>query len=409
MRTLFMAFGALVDGLKRHTLRTLLTLFGLALGSGSIVVLGWLVASAGDALGRFTLEATGAHVLTVHEGAFDPWTRLRKERWLGEADAQALAEHPGLALASATAQRVRYGTHATAQGRSLTVTVASGGSEFAELSSYTMAHGRWALPAEASTRVCVIGSDLMEQLYPQGWPAAAPLVLDGTVSCRVVGALAPRPAQSIEGIDASSHPNRHVFMPTAAFARAFGEAGTMTLHIDPGPAERSARAGAVEQLLVGLHHGAHNFQVDEAVSNDQVQRLIVVAIEALLVCGALIATAVGGINVMNAQMVSVAERTREYGLARALGLSRRTLQRVVLVESALLASLGGVLGSATGLLVAVVGRAILVSMTGPWPFVLPAWSIPLALASSLVAGTLAGVFPARRAAWLEPSTCLAEA
>jgi putative ABC transport system permease protein len=110
---------------------------------------------------------------------------------------------------------------------------------------------------------------------------------------------------------------------------------------------------------------------------------------------------VGGIVIMNIMLMSVNERTREIGLRKSLGATRRDIRRQFLVESIVLSILGGVAGVAAGWLL-----SLLVSEATPLPARVTAWSVGVALALGASTGIVFGVYPAARAARLDPVTAM---
>jgi putative ABC transport system permease protein len=122
----------------------------------------------------------------------------------------------------------------------------------------------------------------------------------------------------------------------------------------------------------------------------------------LLFSVALVSLVVGGIGVMNIMLVSVTERTREIGVRKAIGARRRDIVRQFLTEAVVLTSLGGVLGMALGWMVSIASRLAYPSL----PTLVPAWSVVLGIAVSVGIGLFFGIWPASKAASLDPVEAL---
>src|SRR5262249_18998884 len=134
--------------------------------------------------------------------------------------------------------------------------------------------------------------------------------------------------------------------------------------------------------------------------------LILGIIRMLLLATAVLSLVVGGINIMNIMLVSVTERTREIGVRRALGASRRTILVPFLSESALVAALGGLVGVVSGLAVNRVASWGLSVWLGEWKFHIIGWSIAAGIAAAAFTGLVFGLYPAWRAARLDPAEAL---
>ena len=159
-----------------------------------------------------------------------------------------------------------------------------------------------------------------------------------------------------------------------------------------------AEAEAVMRSRRQLRPGeANNFELETSEAALDFWANINAVLMTALPLLVLISLVVGGIVIMNIMLMSVAERTREIGIRKALGARRRDILRQFLVESASLAGLGAVVGIATGL-----GLAALIAATTPLPASVAPWSIPVSVLLGAGVGIAAGLYPATRAARLDP-------
>jgi putative ABC transport system permease protein len=165
-----------------------------------------------------------------------------------------------------------------------------------------------------------------------------------------------------------------------------------------------AGAQAVKRVISHNHAGVEDFQmvVPRALLNQaaKAQRTF----NLVLGCIAGISLLVGGIGIMNVMLASVSERTREIGVRRAVGAARIHILAQFLVESTLIALLGGVAGLGLG-----AGAAAIISRFAGWPTSLTAWSVTSALVMAAVVGILSGLYPATKACRLDPVSALRRA
>jgi putative ABC transport system permease protein len=213
----------------------------------------------------------------------------------------------------------------------------------------------------------------------------------------VIGVLAGRGAQLGMNMDEVA------LLPVATGMRLFNRSSLFRIVIEAEPGaslsvlKEKARAVLVER------HGEDDVTL---MTEDAVKASLSGILDALTLALAAIAgisLAVAGIGIMNVMLVSVAERTVEIGLLRAVGASRAQVRTCLLAEAAMLSSLGGLIGLALGW----AGTRVLVGIWPALPASPPAWAVVAALALSLGVGTLFGWLPARRAARLDPVEALA--
>jgi putative ABC transport system permease protein len=198
-----------------------------------------------------------------------------------------------------------------------------------------------------------------------------------------------------------------VILPIDTFRRAFGSRDSLDLLVQArgGVEGVDVAADEVRAVLRALRHT--DFRADDpfglvtAESLQDLWRQISAGAFLLTILIASVSLGVGGIVIMNIMLVAVAERTREIGIRKALGARRRDIMRQFLVESASLSVLGASLGIAFG-----IGLAEIVSAVSPVPARVALWSIPLAVTVGAGVGIVAGIYPASRAARLDPIAAL---
>ena len=295
---------------------------------------------------------------------------------------------------AASAQRA---ADVTAGGRTFeNASVTGTGSRLPEIRDLGIAEGRFFLPDEErrGAQVAIVGYDIAEQLFPSADPLGRTVRL-ASRGFRVIG------VQSRLGTSGGVSLDRYVWIPLPAWERAFGPAGTLQISARPpegGAVELAEdRARATLRARRGLAPGEEdNFDIlSPEAARSFVLNLArrIGAVAPLLSAMALLAAIV---VVTNTTLVSVAQRTFEIGVRRAVGATRGQIVREVLAEAALVALVGGAIGTlaVTGLVKAAAGPLGLGLAVRPE-------TVALALLASAGSGLLAGWYPARRAARIE--------
>jgi putative ABC transport system permease protein len=248
--------------------------------------------------------------------------------------------------------------------------------------------------------VTALGHEIAEKLFDE--PASAigkRIRLDGR-EVTVKGVIAPKGRLLGQSFDA------FVLLPMTTFEAAYGRRKTTVVSVKMATAEAieggMAKAEEAMRIAHQLRPGEENdFTVDKADALiafwKQLTSLLFTAIPAVVAIGIV----VGGIVIMNIMLMTVNERTREIGLRKSLGATRTDIRRQFLVEALVLTTAGGALGVLSGW-----ALAFGVTTFTPLPARITLWSVGLALAVGTTAGTLFGVYPASRAARLDPITAL---
>ncbi|HEY9766016.1 MAG TPA: ABC transporter permease [Chroococcales cyanobacterium] len=393
--------------LRTQRFRTFLTLLGIILGVSTLVVFSSLIAGMGKFMERKMQEASGEDVISVARS----WNQEKPKKYappINLFDSLALGKTPTLedsTVLNRYSQRVSFGSR---EGQVIYVI----GTKPQALSFYGLevARGRFVERNDLfdCARVAVLGSEATKKLLPgEKEPLGKEVKLKGQ-RFRVVGVLKPKPAMGM-GMwtwDGSAVIPESSFVNRMAQSKEIGE---IVVKASAPSLERFGLvrlAYAVKAVVLERHHGIQNFRITDPIKDAQTQgiaHLIVVGLEGAI---AFVCLLVGGINIMNIMLVTVSQRKREIGLRRALGATKRDVQRQFLSEAAILAGLGGLLGVAGGVLVAWLLSLVLTLFFGYWPYFFMPWQTALGFSSSLLTGIAFGWIPARQAANLSPIDCL---
>jgi len=391
------------DAIRANKMRSVLTTLGIVIGIVTVTLMGTAIEGLDRAFIR-SISALGANVFYVQQTSWfnesrEEWLKARKRRPISLAEAQALPSR--LEMASAVAPTADSGVSVKYKDRSATGVWAIGTTEeYLKTSGLTVVEGRFftAADVEGGRPVCVIGSELATNLFRGESPLGCRMRISDR-SFEVVGVLDKQ--GSFLGM--FSLDNR-VVLPLKQFM------SYMWRHPDLGIEVKAAQMAnldeAREELRQAMRHvrqlapdEADDFSINQ---QDQFikmfhQQTRVIAIIGL--CITALSLFVGGIGIMNIMFVSVAERTREIGVRKAIGARRRTILLQFLVEAACLCLMGGMIGLGIAwLLTFGVDRFL--------PTAMPPTIVGIALLVSLVTGLVSGFLPAWRAARMDPVDAL---
>jgi len=388
------------EALKGHRLRTVLTLLGMGIGVGAVIL---LTALGEGARGYVTNEfmALGSNLLIVLPGRTETTGNAPifggTTRPLTLEDCEAIqrrAPHVRrLAPLAVGSARVGYGE------KRREVTILGSTPDLLPVRHLAIGVGRFLPDVEADrgAPVAVIGRTVQSELFGSETPLGRTIRI-GDWRFRVVGLMAPK-GQSI-GLNMDDV----VIIPVSSALRLFNQRSLFRILIEVGVhAEIDAARAQVMSILKERHDNEEDVTVLTQDSVLSAFNRILGALTLALAGIAAISLSVAGIGIMNVMLVSVSERTPEVGLLKALGAPPREILKVFLVEAVLLSAAGGVLG----LLIGYAGSGVLGQAFPALPARPPAWAVFAALAVSLLSGAVFGVLPARRAARLDPVIALA--
>lgn len=384
-------------GLKGHRLRTSLSLLGVAIGVGSVI----LLTSLGEGARLYIageFASLGSNLLIIVPGKTEtaglaPFVSTAPHD-LTRQDAEALVlQIPAIRR---TAPVVVGTAHVSSGKRSREATVVGATRDLLYVRHMKMASGRFLPADQPDAPVCVLGAKVQRELFPDQNPLGQRVRI-GDWRFRVIGVIAPR------GTSIGMDLDEVVEIPVDTAMRLFNRHSLFRVlaEVDSYEEIDRARRGAIA-LLTERHAGEEDVTV---LTQDSVLGsfdLIFKSLTAALAGIAAISLGVAGIGIMNVMLVSVSERTREIGLLKAVGVTQRQVVAVFLVEAAILSSAGGVVGLFVGL---GAGR-LLLGFYPEFPFHPPGWAVAAALAVSCLVGLVFGLLPARNAADLNPVEAL---
>jgi putative ABC transport system permease protein len=394
----------------RHTfsankVRVLLTLTGIVIGAGAMVLLAGLLVAGEEALVRLSQQANESDMVEVTARDAPKDQQHRTTRPLTVFDAEALDENPLLSGARVT-PAARLQTDAFFEGRQKRTSIMSTELDSPSLYRLEIERGRGLVESDFAERrrVAVVGQEMWTELL-QKRPNLndVRLRVDG-VTVEVVGVLAHKPTMGAG--NGTWMWNRRTLVPSTTFRSVWAPEGAVrNLYVRLKGAVGVRRSLStittiVENTLLRRHHGVKNFEVKSDARGQDQEELILRIIQIMLFGTGVVALFVGGINIMNILLVTVTERTKEIGVRRALGATPTDIALQFLLEAALLSGVGGLLGVFGGVAMTWLAAQALTALLGPWRFVIELWSIGLALGMATVTGLVFGLMPALRAAKL---------
>ena len=406
MTALFEGVGIALSSLRAHKMRAALTILGVAIGVTVVMVIGALISGFNKGISDM-LASLGPKTFWV--GRYwggqgdvdpddpDPW---RRRPSMTMAEATRLGQLPSIAFVVVdenTSADIDF------EGRRLSaINIRGRNADWPKIEGGTIHPGRSFTHVEdaANGHVAVVNTRLAENLFGDRDPTARRIKISG-VPYDVVGVYDP-PPRLFGGDDQAQALIPHgTFMKDLQYWH-----GWMDMFVVPQDSVSLERAmddvTIALRTMRGLRPGQrNNFDaVTQQVYTKAINSFTLVA-RVLMIALSMVGLLVGGIGVIAIMMISVTERTREIGVRKALGATRREILWQFLVEAATLTLVGGIVGMAVGWLVSVV-----LARATPVPAYVPLGSVILALGAAAVTGLLFGIYPASKAARLDPIEAL---
>lgn len=396
-----------LDTLRAHKLRSALTLLGVIVSVWTLVA----VVSLVDGVNRYVGDKVahlGSNTFQVSEFSLDQMTN-QKAYTLAQKTNQPItteeyqyirahAELPAIVGAGVSNSNAEVRAH----GRSLDdVSIRGVTANRLPTFDFDIAAGRFLTSADEQHRasVAVLGPDIVNQLYAGLDPLGDTVNVDGH-DYLIVG------VATAQGNVFGQSQDNWVMIPLSTYQELYGSKDSLQIVVQArDAADIDPTTDEVRALLRGYRHlrpdQADTFGFIGAASLMSLWNRLTGEIAAVMVGVSAVFLVVGGIVIMNIMLAAVIERTREIGIRKAVGARRRDILNQFLVESAVLSTLGGAIG--VGLAYAF---TLLAGLVTPLPFSLPWGAVAVALVISTAVGLFFGLYPARKAAALDPIVAL---
>jgi putative ABC transport system permease protein len=395
-------FAVALSSIRANALRSILTMLGIIIGVGAVITMVALGTGAQKAVEE-RIAALGANVFTVFAGQGRSGAIMITDRTvLSTDDYEALIRDATLLKAvvpeAQQAQQVVFGN----QNRNLQVIGTT--ANYTDVRNYTVPFGRMFTNGDDASRrrYAVLGSAVPEMFG--GNPAAMihQTILIRGIPFEILGVLSTKGASG-----GFQNPDEQIIIPlqTAQY-RVFGSKRlrSMSIQVEDGiPIEQGMVD--LERVLRREHHirpgGENDFTIRNQQDILQTQQQATQVFTTLLASIAAVSLVVGGIGIMNIMLVSVTERTREIGVRKALGATRGNILLQFMIEALTLCTLGGAVGVLLG-----IGTTIVLARVMQWNTLISPLAVIVAFGFSALVGLFFGIWPARRAARLDPIVAL---
>ena len=395
--------GMALSTLRSNRLRSLLTMLGIVIGNASVITLVGVGRGAQN-LAEGQLSNLGANVLFVVPGNNDTRRQgIDFPKNLVLEDALAIGEQ--VPSVKRVAPQITLSEVVQAGGLSSSTSISGVTPEFLPVRQFEIAQGRFLTASDlnGARNVTVVGPDLGTKMFPGKAPVGRQLRIRNQLF-EVIGVLEPK------GAVFGQNQDENAYVPLSTMvSKLSGRDPTygVSLNFISVEARDEQSTGAASFQITNLLRQRHRIlREDDFAVRSQKDALTIVStitggLTLMLAAIGAVSLLVGGIGIMNIMLVSVSERTEEIGLRKALGARSGDVLLQFLVESLVLASLGGVIGSAVG-----IGTVAVVGALTPLPATIGAATVLVTVGLSGSIGLFFGVVPARRAARLDPIVAL---
>jgi len=397
------------DTIKGHKLRSFLTIFGVIIGVIVVMLMSSVISGIKVAVEK-QVESFGTRSIFLykfdigfHVGRRSQEERMRKP--LTVADAEAIKKLPSIetAVPFLDVSNDFFGGKILVTGKngktSASVQLSGTYPEIEKTSSEVLLRGRWFSQTESDEKenVCLIGQSVVDTYFPYEDPLGQTLDIQGN-QFRIIGTLEKR-EQLFGGGSGNNDQSNIIYMPMGAALKLKPKADDLFILAVANGGQLEKAKDDVQDLLRVRRQVAfgkpNNFSMETAASLiDQFNSITSMIVLFMFVISS-VGLMIGGIGVMNIMLVSVTERTREIGIRKAIGARQTDILLQFLIEAAMLTGFGGLLGLLIGWLLTFLVKLIMPSYV-PW------WAPVLGFCASVLIGIFFGLYPAWKAARLDP-------
>jgi putative ABC transport system permease protein len=397
-----------LETVRENKLRSGLTILGVMVGVLTVMIMVSIIQGLNKSFAE-QIEALGSNIIFITK--FDPSfgrppgqeERMRKE--LTMEDAQALRDEVPALLGVSPIHRKLSGTVRYREKQTDTPLIYGVTPYYEYVQSSYLDYGRFITDPDLQERsnIAVIGLDVKKALFPDEEPIGKDIKIGGN-TFHVVGVMS-----NLGSFFGQSRDNA-VFMPITTFDKYYKDLPIpeVVFVIVARPESRAAVKPAIEEIKDVMRRrrqvplgGKDNFGISSQDSLLDIYNQLTGATYLVLTAVSAVALMIGGIGVMNIMLVSVTERTKEIGIRKAVGATHFNIMSQFLIEAVVLTAIGGVIGLVIGEIV-----SLLINTYSPLPAFVPLWAVFVGLGMSAMVGIVFGMYPAWKAARLNPIDAL---
>jgi len=388
-----------LDSIRANLLRSLLTTIAIVIGTASVIAMVGIGSSAQRAIDD-SITNLSARTLSVYPSRGRGSKKVSSAP-LSISDADALIKDKEINWR--VSPEIRGSKSLKYKNESISISVIGARESYLNIQGYEIDQGTFFTERDdlARKRVAIIGSSVGTELKTSSKALVGEEIDLGGVTFKIIG------VTKSEGSSGWSNPDEQLYIPLlTASDRVFGRDRVDSIRVEvPNTYTPEEAMISIERVLRREHDigpgEENNFRINDWSQFTDLQKQATAIFSALLIGIAGISLMVGGIGVMNIMLVSVTERTREIGLRKALGATHQAILLQFIIEAVTLCIIGGIIGVIFGS-----SLYFVVTIFQDWVFTIPFSAILGSVIFSACVGLFFGIWPARKAAQLEPAVAL---